>query len=142
MAFFCGFSENVRRAMIQAALRKFMSSRAATGWPSLRSVGLTAAILLVTFFTHPVLAEDGLPTEPLLRLNTDRHTAQIWRIATDAQNRFVVTASDDKTARVWSLPDGQFQTTLRVPTGDGPIGRLYAVALTPDGRTVAVGGFT
>ena len=62
-----------------------------------------------------------LPTEPLLRLNTDRHTAAFFRIATDAQNRFVVTASHDKTAKVWSLPDGQLQTTLRVPIDDGPI---------------------
>ena len=82
--------------MNQAGLRRFMSSRIVGGWRSLRSVGLTAAILLVTFFTHPVLAQDGLPTEPLLRLNTDRHTARIMRIATDAQNRFVVTASQTR----------------------------------------------
>ena len=89
-----------------------------------------------------MLSQDSLPTEPLLQLNTDRHTAEINRIATDAQNRFVVTASDDKTARVWSLPDGRLQTILRVPTGDGNIGKLYAVAITPDGSTVAVGGWT
>ena len=63
-----------------------MGGRVATGWRSLRSVGLTVAMLLVTFFTHPVFAQDSLATEPLLRLNTDRHTAPIWRIATDAQN--------------------------------------------------------
>ena len=71
---------------------------------SLRSVAWMSALLLTAFLTHPVLAEGKLPTEPLLRLNTDRHTAGINRIATDAQNRFVVAASSDKTARVWSLP--------------------------------------
>jgi hypothetical protein len=100
-----------------------------------------SAFILVAFLTYPVLAEDILPTEPLLQLNTDRHTAPIYRIATDAQNRFVVTASADKTARVWSLPDGQLQTILRVPIGDGKIERL-AVAITPDGSTFAVGGWT
>ena len=110
---------------------------------SLRSVALMSALILLAVLTYPVLAEDILPTEPLLRLNTDRHTAAITRIATDAQNRFVVTASDDKTARVWSLPDGQLQTILRVPIADGLIrDQLYAVAITPDGSTVAVGGWT
>ena len=109
---------------------------------SLRSFARMSTLILMAFLTYPVLAEDMLSTEPLLQLNTDRHTASIARIATDAQNRFVVTASEDKTARVWSLPDGQLQTILRVPTSDGNIGKLYAVALTPDGSTVAVGGWT
>jgi WD40 repeat protein len=73
---------------------------------SLRSVALMSTLILLAVLTYPVLAEDILPTEPLLRLNTDRHTDAIPGIATDAQNRFLVTASDDKTARVWSLPDG------------------------------------
>ena len=40
------------------------------------------------------------------------------------------------------MPDGQLQTTLRVPIDDGRLGQLYAVAITPDGSTVAVGGWT
>jgi len=109
---------------------------------SLRSVALMSTLILLAVLTYPVLAEDILPTEPLLRLNTDRHTDAIPGIATDAQNRFLVTASDDKTARVWSLPDGQLQTILRVPIADPDTGSLYAVAITPDGSTVAVGGWT
>ena len=54
----------------------------------------------------------------------------------------MVTASFDKTARVWSLPDGQLQTILRIPTGEGNFGYLYAVAITPDGNTLAVSGWT
>ena len=82
------------------------------------------------------------PAEPFLRLNTIAHTAMIRRIATDRENRYAVTASDDKTARVWSLTDGQLLTVLRVPVGDGNMGKLYAVAMTPDGATVAVSGWT
>ena len=106
---------------------------------SLRSVALMSALILLAVLTYPVLADDVLPTEPLLRLNTDLHTAIIRRIATDAQNRFVVTASEDKTARVWSLPDGQLQTILRVPTADPDTGSLHAVAITPDGSTPTQG---
>ncbi|HMW81946.1 MAG TPA: WD40 repeat domain-containing protein, partial [Accumulibacter sp.] len=52
----------------------------------------------------PLAALAGEPTsEPLLRLETGMHTAPIKRIATDAAGRWAVSASDDKTARVWDL---------------------------------------
>ena len=82
------------------------------------------------------------PTEPILRLETGMHTARINNIASDAQGRYLVTASDDKTARVWDIATGKLLSTLRPPQGVGNEGRLYAVALSPDGATVAVGGWT
>ena len=44
--------------------------------------------------------------------------------------------------RVWSLPDGQLQRILRLPIDYGKIGKAYAVAISPDGSTIAVGGWT
>ena len=85
---------------------------------------------------------DTPPTEPILRLNTTAHTAPIWRIATDRENRYAVTASSDKTARVWSLPDGRLAAVLRVPIDNENMGKLFAVAMTPDGSTVALSGWT
>jgi len=37
---------------------------------------------------------------------------------------------------------GQLVRVLRVPLGEGNEGKLYAVALSPDGALVALGGFT
>ena len=51
------------------------------------------------------LAADPTPV-PLLRLETGMHTAPIKRIATDAAGRYAVSASDDKTARVWEVATG------------------------------------
>ena len=87
-------------------------------------------------------AASELPTEPILRIETGKHGAIILRIDTDAANRFAVTASDDKTVRVWSLPEGRLMRVLRLPIDQGDIGKAYAVAISPDGTTVAVGGFT
>ena len=83
-----------------------------------------------------------LPSEPILRVDTGVHGGVIIRIATDAANRLAVTASDDKTARVWSLRDGRLLRVLRLPIDRGRVGRAYAAAITPDGATVAVGGWT
>lgn len=83
-----------------------------------------------------------LPSEPILRIDTGVHGGVIRRIAIDAANRFAVTASHDKTARVWSLPDGRLLQVLRLPIDLGDVGRADAVAITPDGATVAVGGWT
>ena len=85
---------------------------------------------------------DGLLQEPVLRIETGMHTAAITEISIDAANRFLVTASYDKTVRLWELPTGRLLRTLRVPIGEGNDGKLYAVAISPDGGTIAVGGFT
>jgi WD40 repeat protein len=69
-------------------------------------------------FSGEAQAEDGspeLPTEPILRIETGKHGGSIRRIDTDAENRFAVTASHDKTVRVWSLPEGRPMRTLRLP---------------------------
>jgi WD40 repeat protein len=81
------------------------------------------------------------PGVPQLRIETGLHTVAIKRIAVDAAGRWLVTVAEDKTARVWDLSDGRLLTILRVPVGTGDAGKLYAAALSPDGATVAVGGY-
>jgi len=78
--------------------------------------------------------------EPILRIETGMHVAPIWRIGVDAQCRLLATGSDDKTVRLWSLPDGRLLRVLRPPIGAGISGKIDAVAMSPDGRYVAVGG--
>ncbi len=87
------------------------------------------------------------PTEPIPRIETGMHTARIARIGIDASCRLMVTGSVDKTARLWALPEQgagapKLLRVLRVPIGPGDEGKIYAVALSPDGRFVAAGGWT
>ncbi|MDD5167935.1 MAG: caspase family protein [Syntrophales bacterium] len=82
------------------------------------------------------------PKEPILKIEIGMHTAKIWRIGVDMANRFLVTGSQDKTVRVWELPSGRLLTVLRPPIGAGREGAIYAVAISPDGKRVACGGWT
>ena len=88
------------------------------------------------------VATRGPPTAPIARIEPGGHTAPIWRIDTDAAGRILVTGSEDKTVRLWSLPDGRLLKTLRVPIGGGNEGKVRAVAISPDGGTAAAGGWT
>jgi WD40 repeat protein len=82
------------------------------------------------------------PSRPILRIEAEMHTAEVWRVATDAKGQTMVTASQDKTARVWDLRSGKLLRILRPPIADGKVGNLYAAAISPDGLTAAVGGLT
>jgi WD domain, G-beta repeat len=85
---------------------------------------------------------DGLYADPVLVVEPGRHTAIIKRLDADREGRFLVTASDDKTVRVWSAADGRLLRTIRLPAGPGDIGKAYAAAISPDSSLVAAGGFT
>ncbi|MEI7843002.1 MAG: caspase family protein [Gallionellaceae bacterium] len=103
---------------------------------------ILCTIASIALFTSITVHAAEPPTEPLLRIDPGEHTAIIKHIATDEAGRYVVTASHDKTARVWRVADGQLLSTLRIPIGSGNEGQLNAVALSPDGQTVALGGWT
>src|SRR5271163_1036866 len=69
------------------------------------------------------------------------HTGAIHAQAVDAEGRFAVTGGDDRTVRIWSIADGKLLRTIWIPVGPGNIGQVYAVAISPDGSTVAAAGW-
>ena len=82
------------------------------------------------------------PQAPALRIDADFHTQVVNRFAQDRNDRVIITASDDKTIRIWAAKDGAPLATLRVPIAPGDEGAIYAVALSPDGNTLLAGGNT
>ena len=82
------------------------------------------------------------PSAPILRIETTMHAGLVRRLAVDARHNRLVSAGDDKTIRVWQLPQGRLERVLRFPIGAGYEGRIYALAVSPDGKTIAAGGWT
>ncbi len=83
-----------------------------------------------------------IPDLPVLRIESGMHLTSIKRGSVDAKNRFLVTGSDDKTVRVWNLNDGSLIKTIRPPAGTGNEGKIFSVAISPDAKKIACGGWT
>jgi WD40 repeat protein len=78
---------------------------------------------------------------PLLVLDTGGHMALINGLAFTPEGKQLVSASDDKVIRVWDLQAGKTVRTIRGQVGPGDEGKIYAMALSPDGRWLATGGW-
>jgi WD40 repeat protein len=104
------------------------------------AVSLALAGLLLVLGSVLGVSARAQTGEPILRIETGTHTARLGDAATDAAGRVLVTASEDKTARIWSLPDLRPLGVLRPPIGPEQDGLLFAVAVSPDGRLAAVAG--
>jgi len=78
---------------------------------------------------------------PTLRIETGMHSASIGRVGVDARCDRMATSSDDKTVRIWSLPDGKLERIIRLPIGAGHGGKNYTADLSADGRWLIAGGW-
>lgn len=96
-----------------------------------------AGVLMAWMLGLPAFAADA----PVLTIDPGTHTAAIRQLAIDPDEQLLVTASDDRTARVWEIATGRLLHTLHVPVGDDDAGRLYAAAISPD-RRLALAGTT
>lgn len=106
------------------------------------SVRILPLALTIVILSGRCAVAQTLYEQPVLVVDPGKHTANIHAVATDAAGQFLVTGSDDKTVRIWSSSDGTLLRAIRIPAGPGYSGRIYAVAMSPDGATVAAGGFT
>ncbi len=98
--------------------------------------GMTAT---VTLAARPVVraAEDA----PIPMLDTGGHMAVIKDIAFTPDGRQIVSAGQDKVIRVWDVATGKTVRTIRGEAAPGHAGEIFAMALSPDGKWLAAGGW-
>ena len=100
----------------------------------------TVFVISLSIATPAVAADISL--KPELRVETGMHTSQIRRVVVDLQRNRLITCGDDKTIRIWQLPNMRLVHVLRVPLNASHEGQLYALALSPDSKVIAAAGWT
>lgn len=99
-----------------------------------RNLVLCLALLLVP---TAVRATDDVR----LVIDSGGHTALILKVIFTHDGRYLVSAGNDKVIRVWDLATGNTIRTIQGEIGEGEEGKIFAMALSPDNRVLAVGGW-
>jgi WD40 repeat protein/uncharacterized caspase-like protein len=103
-----------------------------------RILGLLIAVCALVCGSGAVVRGEE---KPILMLDTGGHQAVIRGITFTPDGKYLVSAGDDKVIRVWDWRAGKTVRTIRGQVGPGPEGKIYAMALSPDDRWLAVGGW-
>jgi WD40 repeat protein len=96
-----------------------------------------AAALFALGGVWPARADE----KPILQLDTGGHMAIIKGLTFTPNGEQLVSASDDKVIRVWDVATGKTLRTIRGEIAPGDAGKIFAMALSPDGKWLAAGGY-
>lgn len=109
--------------------------------PRARIAAFALAAVVAACLPAGAQPADQRPPSHHLFLDSGGHRAFVNDIAFSPDGELLVSASDDKTVRVWDWRAGVTLRTLRHQIGAGNEGKVFAVAVSPDGATVAAGGY-
>ena len=103
---------------------------------------LAVGVLAGGAFAAPGLAEEPARSdEPILVIDSGGHTALIRDVIFTRDGEHLISAGDDKVVRVWEVASGLVVRTIRGEIGLGDPGKIFAAAISPDERVLAVGGY-
>lgn len=96
----------------------------------------------VRLVTHtPKLSPLSDKTVPELQLDTGGHTARIAALAVTPDKKRLISASVDGSIRVWDIESEKTERIIRGYSSREGAGRIWTMALSPDGQILAVGGW-
>lgn len=107
--------------------------------PRTAAAWLFVATLCLLAFVGAARAQATPPVN--LYLDTGGHLAFIKDMAFTPDGELLLTASDDKTIRVWDWRSGVTLRRIRGQMGAANEGKVFALDVSPDGKTVAAGGW-
>lgn len=79
---------------------------------------------------------------PNIYVNTPHHIAPISVVKINNDGKEIITASWDKTIRIWDFGTGKLKRTIHAPFGKGPEGMIYAMDISKDNKYIAIGGYS
>jgi WD40 repeat protein len=101
--------------------------------------GARERLLTVALAAEPE-ATLAAEAKPILQLDTGGPVAAIRDLAFTPDGNLIVSAGDDKVIRVWDWRKDETVRTIRGQSGLGEEGKIYAMALSPNGRWLATSG--
>lgn len=80
--------------------------------------------------------------KPYLMIENSKHTGRVKSVTVTSDGKEIVTASYDKTMRVWDAETGEFIRVIRVPAFPGPEGRMYDMAVSDNKQYIINAGWS
>jgi len=115
---------------------------------SIKSVLLPNIQLLMNFLKRTsatlcllVMSLGLVAQAPRIVINPQGHAGKVHNLVFTPDGNRLISISEDKTIRVWNSQTGEQVKKFESQIGDGYEGMLYASALSPDGKLLAVGGY-
>ena len=78
---------------------------------------------------------------PRIVINPQGHAGKVHNLIFTPDAASLISISEDKTIRIWNVQTGEIIKKFEGEIGDGYEGMLYASALSPNGKLLAVGGY-
>ena len=85
---------------------------------------------------------ENAPDKPYMVLSNTKHLQRVSKVLYTPDGKEIVTASWDKTIRVWNAANGELKRIIRVPAKPGSEGQIYCMAMSPDGKYLAAAGYS
>ncbi len=80
-------------------------------------------------------------SKPFLVINPDGHKGQVRSLIVTSDKKQIITGGFDKTIKVWDIESGEMVREILGEIGTGSNGMIYSMALSPDDRYLATGGW-
>ncbi len=103
-------------------------------------LGCTKTPKVKTPDTKQVSKKYKLTKNSILKLDTGGHSSLIKDILVTSDKSEFITASRDKSIRIWDSKTGKLKRKILGKIGKGKIGSIFSIALRGDDKYLAVGG--
>lgn len=112
----------------------------------LKLVTLLSATAALFFSSTSVGAQQKAsqvqPSPPQLLLDTGGHVGLVKGLIFTADGNQLISTGEDKAIRIWDWRSGKTVRVIRGEIGPGSHGKVYTMALSPDGKLLAAAGWT